>query len=122
MKFKEFLNEEPYLEPNLRKEFKDIGAKAKYKTRYENIFPKGQDRIYIPIEGPHTTKVDMDLEDKINNEINNFVHRLEDDELDLDYAEGKADFNNGVANFTIRYYGNKLPKKISLSWMNYGRQ
>lgn len=106
MKFKQFLNEEPYLEPKLASEFKKIGKKVDYQSRYNNIFPKDKDRIYLPLSGSITTELNYDLESEIDilsdKHMEYLIDKIDDVNgktiTDYDY---NADIKNGVVKFNL---------------------
>lgn len=94
MKFKQFLNEAPILEPKFEKEFKNIGKKAKYKERYKEIFGD-KDRIYLPYSDKFKNTY---VKDEDNEYI---IHALED--LEFSYSTVKKN----------KYFEKYLPKDLT---------
>lgn len=80
MKFKQFLNEAPTLEPKFQKEFTNIGKSVKYKERYNELFGN-EDRIYLPINSKFNNR------NLLDDDGENIFDLIE--ELDFDYNKLK---------------------------------
>ena len=63
--FKQFLNEEPELSSVHQKMFQSLGKKFEYHLKHTDIFPKGQDRIYLPVSGSFTASLDSNFKDRL---------------------------------------------------------
>lgn len=77
MKFKDFLKEEsPVLGLSHKREFEKLGKKHKNHLKHIDIFPKGQNTIYIPIAGTYKAKMNKDLRSRLINSIASFRNDL----------------------------------------------